>query len=572
MFQVPAASAQRMRAVQMVGMGDQLTTLGTSVRDPNFLIVGTASGNLLRSEDGGASWQEIRVVSSKLFYYGVERPGARSAPPTLRGKKRHRQETQNIQYAHGLAGGNPHLQEYQGKKGLYTTGWNRAKYLIRKNQESHTSINWIEIDPTDDRRVYLATSDGLYRSTDKGRTFMRLWQGRGKAGQRSVNAVAVDPGDHRRIFVGTSAGFYLSRDWGITYKEEMNLYVKGSYIKGFYTDPNQPGLVHMATGGAAMATPDSGRTWITTHWHLWHPRSVINWIALGPDDVRLIGTNDGLYASFQGGEMGTWERRGHIFTGVHVTMALITKDPKVWYVTTPDALWRTNDSGSHWHKVFTLGGQERSVWISSYHGDPNQIWLLTNKQLYRSGPVKAFARVKRGVRHPGLLDIPPLYQLWLRVMKHQKIYFADNQRYRERSPLSALIPSLDLTATYAPSRSFQASKLYPYHYYEWVQQNRLNNQSLNVSVMATWDLARLVFDLQADPEYGRVERALKSTRVDISTRLNRLYIEYKHIARRMALAPPADLLVSELQSMRLQEISAYFNALSGGFWSKAGGL
>jgi photosystem II stability/assembly factor-like uncharacterized protein len=568
-----------MRAVPMVGLGDQFKTLGTSVRDPNFIIVGTAQGKILRSIDGGGTWQEIVVVSPRLFNYGVERLDARRMPPATgadknRGEERKAlaEDRENLDYALGMASGNAHLQEQLGKKGLWTMGWKRGKYIMRKNQESHGSINWIEIDPTDDRRVYLATSDGLYRSTDKARTFMRLWQGRGKAPQRSINAVAVDPGDRKRIFVGTSNGFFLSRDWGITYKEEMNLYVKGSYIKGFYTDPQQPGLVHMATGGAAMATPDSGRTWITTHWHLWHPRSVINWIALGPNDVRLIGTNDGLFASFQGGEMGTWERRGHIFTGVSVTMALVTKDPKVWYVATPDALWRTDNSGSHWKKVFTLGGQEHAVWLSCFGGDPNKIWLLTNKQLYRSGGVKALRGVVRAKRNRRLMDIPPLYQLWLRVMKHLKIYYADNQRYRERAPLAALLPTLKLKANYGPSRNFQASKLYPYHYYEWVQQNRIDAAKFNVKVILSWNLATLIYNIQADPEYGREERSLKTSRADITARLNHLYIEYKHIARRMALAPPADPLVSELQMMRLQEISAYFNALSGGFWSKAGGL
>ena len=114
-------------------------------------------------------------------------------------------------------------------------------------------------------------------------------------------------------------------------------------------------------------------------------------------------------------------------------------------------------------------------------------------------------------------------------------------------------------------------RAFPYLHLPWLYFNRFNDSGLNVKVMATWDLSRLVFDRRQLPHFGRIERNLAHWRRDITARVHRLYNEYRSIAQRLVQGPAASLIVREFERIRLQEIAAFFDGISNGYWSKATG-
>ncbi|MBW2735552.1 MAG: hypothetical protein JRH20_24470, partial [Deltaproteobacteria bacterium] len=303
----PQRASAKFQLVPTVGFGDTFTCIGISHRDPNFVMIGTATGRLHRTIDGGKTWEEVWVLQHRSLFFGRER----QADPTL-------------EYALGLPGKSPHLQSWLRQKGLHTSGVNLQQFLVKEGDKP-SGINWIEVDWHDENRVWVATSYGLYRSLNKGRSFVRIWQGRSGQAQRTINAVVTDPGDPKTLIVGTAGGLFISRDRGISLKKEMNFYVHGGFVRALYYDREMKGLLHMAMGGAAMASPDHGKNWITTRWHLWSPRSQVQWISLGPNNIRAMATRDGVFASWQGGEMGTWVRRGHRLTKQDVISVMIAK-------------------------------------------------------------------------------------------------------------------------------------------------------------------------------------------------------------------------------------------------------
>ena len=70
------------------------------------------------------------------------------------------------------------------------------------------------------------------------------------------------------------------------------------------------------------------------------------------------------------------------------------------------------------------------------------------------------------------------------------------------------------------------------------------------------------------PHFGRIQRNLSATRRDIHERVHRLYQEYLRLYLTMKGAPPRDTNTRLHYEIRLQEISAYFDAISGGYWSR----
>lgn len=551
-----AAEAARFEHVPTVGLGDELTCIGISHRDPNFVMVGTSNGKIHRSTDGGITWQLIVVSPARSLYFGRER-----------------QADPRYEYALGLPGKSPHLQSWLRSKGLNTSGVNWQQLLVQKGDKS-VSINWIEVDWHDENRVFVGTPDGLYRSTNKGRTFLRIWQGRASMAERVINAVVTDPGDPKKLLVGTAAGLFVSNDKGITFKKEMNFYIYGGYIRSFFFDREFKGLVHMAMGGAAMASPNSGKDWITTHWSLWGPRSAVQWISLGPKNIRALATKDGIYASFQGGEMGTWKRRGYRFVAHNVISVAITKTANEWYAATPDAIWFTQDYGNNWRKIMQLGGKELPRWMVAWANDPKHLWMITNRHVYRYGGVPGLERTgrRRGELRK-LLDVPKLSAFWKKVLKHKHLYFTDIQDYRDKAPWASFLPDLYVGGTAAFGADRMQLRAFPYLHMPFTYWNALGDKGVNIYAIAVWDLTRLIFDRRQLPHFGRIDRNLQHLRRDLTTRVHRLYAEYVALARRMVRGVPQSAVASELERIRLQEISAFFDEISGGYWTKkTGGL
>lgn len=206
------------------------------------------------------------------------------------------------------------------------------------------SVGAIAVAPSDPNVIYVgmgehpvrgvATShgDGVYRSTDRGRTWIHL----GLENTRHISRIRVDPRDPDRVFVGAQGavhgssedrGVYRSVDGGETW--EKVLYVnETSGVSALAMDPTNPRILYAA------------------FWdHLrrpWH--------------VRSGGPGSGIWKSTDGGE--TWsevdeglpELMGKI--GVDVSPA----DPdRIFAIVEaePDegGLYRSDDGGESWRHV-----------------------------------------------------------------------------------------------------------------------------------------------------------------------------------------------------------------------------
>lgn len=96
-----------------------------------------------------------------------------------------------------------------GKDGVYrTSDGGKSWRLVRPGE-----IKELAVDATTPERVFVATSKGLFRSTDSGETWARTTQG---LEGDEVEAVAVAPKDGQ-AFAGTFHGVFRSTDGGATW-------------------------------------------------------------------------------------------------------------------------------------------------------------------------------------------------------------------------------------------------------------------------------------------------------------------------------------------------------------------
>jgi photosystem II stability/assembly factor-like uncharacterized protein len=220
------------------------------------------------------------------------------------------------------------------------------------DDQATQSIGAIAVTPSNPEIVYVATGeglqrpdlsvgDGIYKSTDAGKTWTHL----GLRDGQQIPALAVDPRNPNRIFAAVlghpygpnpERGIFRSTDGGATWEKVL------------FKDEN--------TGGSDVEIDPSNPD--TVYASLWQSR-------LGPweDNNSFAGTGGGLFKSTDGGT--TWRKlsKGLPDDLVQINLAIAPNQPNRLYATIsttqPTAyasdkglgFYRSDDGGENWTRI-----------------------------------------------------------------------------------------------------------------------------------------------------------------------------------------------------------------------------
>jgi len=286
------------------------------------------------------------------------------------------------------------------------------------DEQSTGSIGAIAVAPSDPNIIYvgsgagiirpdLATGDGMYKSTDAGKTWTHL----GLRDSQMIAYIDVDPKNPNRLFVAVlghpygpseQRGIFRSVDGGKTFEKVLykDEYTSGNDVR---IDPSNPNIVYAVLwqqqqsfiegqgfGGAANAvfkSVDGGTTWKQITYGV--PGVIQANIAIAPSNPKVIyslastatPTNSvtgvvNLYKTTDGGEhwapvitdsTRTMDPRplARIGGGDLPTVTVDPKNENVIY-SASTVMWRSEDGGITWTAVRgSPGGDDyQRVWIN----------------------------------------------------------------------------------------------------------------------------------------------------------------------------------------------------------------
>ncbi len=312
------------------------------------------------------------------------------------------------------------------------------------DRESTGSIGAIAVAPSNPNVIYvgtgagiirpdLATGDGMYKSTDAGKTWTHL----GLRDSQMIANIDVDPKDPNRLFVAAlghpygpnpERGIFRSTDGGANFEKVLfkDEYTSGNDVR---IDPQDPRIVYAClwqqqqgfwengafggSGGGIFKSTDGGTTWKQLGGGL--PPIVEANLGLAPSNPKLIyatvapGAPAGGAAPAAGGRGGGRGGRGgggaaialwkttdggenwalaastpdprplaRIGGGDLPTITVDPKNEKVVY-SCSTVFWRTEDGGQTWSAVRGAPGGDdyQKSWINPEHS--NIIFLVADQ-------------------------------------------------------------------------------------------------------------------------------------------------------------------------------------------------
>ncbi|HEX3131093.1 MAG TPA: hypothetical protein VH394_27405 [Thermoanaerobaculia bacterium] len=334
------------------GRGDD--TVLDLLLEPEGLYAVTSDGRVFRSADGGEAWQywglgldpAIRRIaadpedSRTMTAVGTHGDVYRSVDAgRFWSRLPRRVDEEN----------DPAVASLETAAGTIYAG-GRYLYLSRDQGETWSvanlgSIPSINVDPSDPRTVWFATTGGLWKTTDAGETFTLALNPPYEIGQAGVTAVGVSPSRPGTVYAGANRRIYSSQDGGATWQTGGDVGI--SDLSSLVVDPDIPMKVY-ATGPAGIALSlDGGATWEILAVNL-----ATSSLILAADGTLFAGTyGDGLYASQDAGR--SWSRRDRVGMGYPVT-TFIKRHPRslsvlyLFHATIGPGLLRSLDDGRTW--------------------------------------------------------------------------------------------------------------------------------------------------------------------------------------------------------------------------------
>ncbi len=291
-------------------------SLGVVVIDPNnsnVIWVGSGENNAQRSVsygdgvyksvDGGRRWRNVGLPSS-------EHVGKILIDP----------RNSNVAYVAAQGA----VFNSGGDRGLYKTADGGETWSKVLDGGEWAGVTDVVMDPRNPDVLIAAVwqrarrqwgfiaggpQSGLHRSTDGGATWARAQRGLTDEELGRIG-LAISPADPDVVYAIVEAandgsGFYRSRDNGVSWQRMSDQSTSGNYYQEIIADPVHADRVYVMDTRYAV-TDDGGRTFRNMGLRNMHVDSHGMWI--DPDDNGhfLVGTDGGLYETWDGGETYDW--------------------------------------------------------------------------------------------------------------------------------------------------------------------------------------------------------------------------------------------------------------------------
>lgn len=428
-------------------------------------------------------------------------------------------------------------------KGLYVTKdqgefWQR---IFRRPNESANNIHWITQDSFNPQKIYIGTDEGLYVSCDLGVDWNKSGGGLPHSG---VSSIAVHPSNSYVLYVANTYGLFKSSDMGLSWKR---VYVTSARSTN---DENENEEDRDESAGT-----EEGQT-------------LINCITIDRDSPKkiFIATSEGVYGSTDAGE--SWSKlptQG--LRSDYVNFIVVAKNEKdALYAATKKGVFEYLPVPERWRQIHQ-GMTALGVHSLALDMDKSQLFAGTNRGIFQTANLSYVKKqneeldtnkdtnkdVEQTLKNLALCE-PTIREVQETALKYAEVVHPERiKTLRKNAKLKALLP--DLSIDYDKTINYDSSAdRYFVGPYDW-------------GFTFSWDIGDLVFSEQVRLIDSNA-RLMVQLRDDILDEITRLYYERRKLQTELILDPPQTPEQELVKRLRLEELTANIDGLTGGYFSR----
>jgi photosystem II stability/assembly factor-like uncharacterized protein len=424
--------------------GGDARSFAADPHDRSHLYLGTLTGWIYESRDGGAGWKRLAWVgkrndlaldsivvdssNSKRILVGAWVLGSPDGGLYISNDGGVTWESdadmrgQSIR-ALEAAPSDPKILVAGTLKGVYRSidGGEHWQLISPEGSQEIHEVESIAIDPDNPQIIYAGTWHLPWKTTDGGANWTSIKQG--IIEDSDVFSILVDPKDPNVVYASACSGIYKSQNGGEKFQKVQGIPSTARRTRVLMQDPQNLNIVFAGTTEGLYRTGDSGGAWQRTT----GPEVIVNDVYVDPANTNrillatdrggVLASNDGGY-SFSPSNNGFSARQITSYIGDAAQPATIyvgVVNDKAWggvFVSDNGGLiWSEKSAGLNGHDVFSLAqASDGTVLAGTGHGIyrlQGELWNRVNdvslKEQEEAEPAveKVEKKVTAPARHAG---------------------------------------------------------------------------------------------------------------------------------------------------------------------------
>ena len=352
--------------------GGDVRSLAYDPQNPDHIFLGTSTGTLFSSTDGGHTWSRLAHLGSgddyvidhlafdpqspnKMFAAAWSVENQQSGDLFRSNDAGKTWETISAMHnksirAMAIAPSDSKTLVVGALDGVFRSSdagksWQK---ISASSQEIH-NIESVAIDPKNTNVVYAGTWHLAWKTDDGGATWRHI--SKGMIDDSDVFSIIVDSTNPSVVFASACSGIYKSQSAGDSFSKIQGIPFSARRTRVLKQDPSNSAIVYAGTTEGLWKTADAGKTWT----RVTNPEVVVNDVMVDPrNSQRVILATDraGVLASDDGAQ--TFLTSNHGYTHRYVTAILADKnDANTLFVGVVNdrelgGVFASHDGGQHW--------------------------------------------------------------------------------------------------------------------------------------------------------------------------------------------------------------------------------
>ena len=219
-------------------------------------------------------------------------------------------------------------------------------------------------DPSDPRRVYAGTVDGiLYVSTSGGASWNRLDPGFPIRGASLDDILVTEQGEVYASFWkidGSGGGVARSSNRGVSFRM-LGAGLEGEAVRGLARAASQPSVFVAVTRTGVFRSANQGESFTRISPREHQDLKIVGSVAIDPGDPNriMVGTAHLAWRTDNGGSAWRPIHQGMISDSDVMTLTLDRREPTTVFATACTGIWRSRNWGGSWAKVLGIPSVSR---------------------------------------------------------------------------------------------------------------------------------------------------------------------------------------------------------------------